>query len=491
MLGALSIIFSPQGLLAMWMGLVMGIVFGAIPGLTSTLALSLLVPVTFGMDPSIAMLIMVGSYCGAEYGGSISAILLGVPGTPAAAATKEDGHPMMLKGQAWSALRMSAWASAWGGLFSAVVLTLMGPALANLALKFGPPEFFVIGIFGMSVICSLDEKSMMKALISGGFGIFLATIGILVTEAMADCGMEWLRQNGYEVRYGRGTTPEALIEDLQGCQGVITRLAEMTAGVLEKAPELRVIARHGAGVDSVDLDYCRAHNIQVLRNVGTNSTAVAEFALTLILACAKSLLPGRDMYRAGEFSKARKTLEAHELAGKTLGLLGMGHIGQIVAQICGLGFGMRVLAFDPYADPASVPGYVTLSTNREEIFREADFVSIHVPATAETRNSVGAEAFSMMKPTAFLINSARGSVIDEAALIEALQNGVIAGAGLDVTVLEPAKADNPLFTMENVILTPHCAGSTTEAKEKASMAAAKGCHAILSGLPVESPAVLV
>lgn len=178
MLEALGIIFSLQGLLAMWLGLVMGIVFGAIPGLTSTLALSLLVPVTFGMDPAIAMLIMVGSYCGAEYGGSISAILLGVPGTPAAAATKEDGHPMMLKGQAWSALRMSAWASAWGGLFSAVVLILMGPALANLALKFGPPEFFTIGIFGMSVICSLDEKSMMKALVSGGFGIFLATIGL-------------------------------------------------------------------------------------------------------------------------------------------------------------------------------------------------------------------------------------------------------------------------------------------------------------------------
>lgn len=314
---------------------------------------------------------------------------------------------------------------------------------------------------------------------------------ILVTEAMADCGMEWLRQNGYEVRYGRGIDPETLVEDLQGCQGVITRLAEMTAEVLEKAPELRVVARHGAGVDSVDVDYCRAHGIQVLRNVGTNSVAVAEFALTLMLACAKSLIPGRDMYRAGEFSKARKTLEAHELAGKTLGLLGMGHIGRIVAQICGQGFGMRVLAFDPYADAASAPDCVTLVADREQIFRESDFVSIHVPATAETRNSVGAEAFSLMKPTAFLINSARGAVVDEAALIEALQNGVIAGAGLDVTALEPANADNPLFHMEQVILTPHCAGSTAEAKEKASMAAAKGCHAILQGLPVEAPAVLV
>lgn len=178
MLGALSIIFSVQGLIAMWLGLVMGIIFGAIPGLTSTLALSLLVPVTYGMDPAIAMLIMCGSYCGAEYGGSISAILLGVPGTPAAAATKMDGYPMMQQGKAWNALRISAWASAWGGLFSAVVLIFLGPTLANFALKFGPPEFFAIGLFGMSIICSLDEKSMMKALISGGFGIFLATIGM-------------------------------------------------------------------------------------------------------------------------------------------------------------------------------------------------------------------------------------------------------------------------------------------------------------------------
>lgn len=178
MLGALSIIFSVKGLIAMWIGLVMGIVFGAIPGLTSTLALSLLVPVTYGMDPAIAMMIMCGSYCGAEYGGSISAILLGVPGTPAAAATKMDGYPMMQQGKAWNALRISAWASSWGGLFSAIVLVLMGPTLANFALKFGPPEFFAIGLFGMSIICSLDEKSMMKALISGGFGIFLATIGM-------------------------------------------------------------------------------------------------------------------------------------------------------------------------------------------------------------------------------------------------------------------------------------------------------------------------
>ena len=178
MLGALGIVFSIRGIISMFLGLCMGIVFGAIPGLTSTLALSLLVPVTFGMNPAYAMLVMCGSYCGAEYGGSISAILLGIPGTPAAAATVLDGAPLAKKGKAWNALRMSVWASTIGGLFSAIVLIFFGPLLAKFALRFGPPEFFAIGLFGMSIICSLDEKSMIKALVAGGFGIFLATIGM-------------------------------------------------------------------------------------------------------------------------------------------------------------------------------------------------------------------------------------------------------------------------------------------------------------------------
>lgn len=313
---------------------------------------------------------------------------------------------------------------------------------------------------------------------------------ILVTEPMSDCGPAWLRQNGYEVVYGRGVDPQTLAEDLQGCQGAITRLAEMTARVLEKAPELKVIARHGAGVDSVDLDYCRAHGIQVLRNVGTNSVAVAEYAVTLLLACAKSLPQGTDMYQKGEFAKARKVLKPVELSGKTLGLIGMGHVGRNVAQICGVGFGMRVLAFDPYAKQDGLPDCVTLVTERDSVFREADFISVHVPATPETKGSIGAVDFSMMKRSAFVINTARGSIVDEQALIEALKNGVIAGAGLDVTQMEPAERANPLFAMDNVILTPHCAGSSVEAKEKASMAAAKGCHAVLTGLPVEAPAVL-
>lgn len=314
---------------------------------------------------------------------------------------------------------------------------------------------------------------------------------ILVTEAMSDDGPRWLREHGYDVRYGKGIAPEELKEELQGCQGVIARLAELSGDVLSCAPELKVIARHGSGVDSVDLEYCREHGITVLRNVGTNSEAVAEYAVTLILACAKELEQSVRLYQNGEFTKARKQIRALELSGKTLGLVGFGNIARIVARICGLGFDMKVVAYDPYADEVGIPGYVTLTKDRDQVFQEADFISIHVPATSETKNSVGMKEFEKMKGSAYLINTSRGTVVNERELIEALEKGVIAGAGLDVTQIEPAEADNPLFAMKNVIMTPHCAGSSVEAKDKASMAAAKGCHAVLCGLAVEPPAFLV
>ena len=312
---------------------------------------------------------------------------------------------------------------------------------------------------------------------------------LLVTESMSDKGMDWLRSQGVTVKYGRGIEPATLVEDLQGCQAVITRLAVMDRSVLEKAPDLKVIARHGAGVDSVDVDYCRELGITVLRNVGTNSVAVAEHAVTLIMALAKKIKIRENLYKSDQFDKGRK-VKAIELQGKTLGLVGIGHIGSITAGICKNGLGMRVLAFDPYVKPGAIPGIELVST-KQELFSQADFISVHVPATPETKNSIGAAGFACMKPTAFFINTARGTIVDENALIEALKEGKIAGAGLDVTVEEPTTMDNPLFGFENVIMTPHNAGSSEDALVRASMAAAKGCYAVINGLEVEEPAVVV
>ena len=176
------------------------------------------------------------------------------------------------------------------------------------------------------------------------------------------------------------------------------------------------------------------------------------------------------------------------LAGtQTLGVFGFGQIGRRVAAMAHDGFGMKILAFDPFCKPESVPDYVALVSNRDEIFDNADFITLHMAATAENKHGIGAREFARMKKTACLINTARGSLVDEAALIEALRAGEIAGAGLDATEPEPADAASPLFRMENVIMTPHCGGSTKESKSRSSLGAAKGCDEVLTGKPITSP----
>ena len=304
---------------------------------------------------------------------------------------------------------------------------------------------------------------------------------ILVTESMAEDGPDWLRAHGYEVKYGRGIEPETLIEDLQDCDGVIPRLAVMSDEVLSACPRLKVVARHGAGVDTVDLESCKRHGIRVVNTRGSNSVAVAEHAMMLILACAKTLRSLETLYRAGEFKKARKNTKSVEISEKTLGLLGYGHIGENIARMAHEGFRMQVVAYDPYARKENLPDWLELTVDRDEVFRKADFISVHMAATAETKGGIGKREFSLMKPTAYFINTARGNLVDEKALVEALQTGVIAGAGLDATEPEPEEPDSLLFQMDNVILTPHCGGSTLESKKRSSLGAAMGCDEILTG----------
>ena len=177
-LSAFAMAFSPLGILASLSGVVGGILVGALPGLSATMAVALLIPITFGMSPHIALLMLVGVYCGAVYGSSISAILIGVPGTPSAAATWMDGYPMTKNGEASKALGGSIMGSFVGGIFSALALTLLAPVLARFALKFGPPEYFSLSIFGLSIIVSLVSKSFLKGLVSALLGLILASVGM-------------------------------------------------------------------------------------------------------------------------------------------------------------------------------------------------------------------------------------------------------------------------------------------------------------------------
>ena len=203
--------------------------------------------------------------------------------------------------------------------------------------------------------------------------------------------------------------------------------------------------------------------------------------MSLILALAKKLKVREDLYRNNEFSKVRKSEKSVELEGKTLGLVGLGHIGSIVARICRFGFNMNVLAYDPFVDRSKVDDWIEIVDDKKKLFSDSDFISIHIPLSDTTRNLVGKEEFSCMKGSACFINTARGGIVDENALIQALEEKRIAGAGLDATEPEPAPTDSPLFEMDNVILTPHCGGSTLESKKRSSLGAAKGCDEILTG----------
>ena len=303
---------------------------------------------------------------------------------------------------------------------------------------------------------------------------------ILVAEAVADSGLDMLRAAGCEVKKTNSTKKEDLIRDLKDCDGIIVRTAVMDAEVLAANPQLKVIGKHGVGVDNVDLDYCRAHGIPVVNTPRANSQSVAEHAITLILASAKQIAYKAACYAKEDYA-VKDRMEGNEISGKVLGLIGFGNIGSRVAKIAHHGFDMRVIAYDPFLPEGVREDGVEVTHNAEEVYRQADFISVHTPATPQTIHSISTEQFRMMKKTAYFVNTSRGLVVDEPALIKALQDGEIAGAGLDVSDPEPAKGDNPMHKMNNVIMTPHSAAGTKDALNRMSADAAKGILEVMNG----------
>jgi D-3-phosphoglycerate dehydrogenase len=225
-------------------------------------------------------------------------------------------------------------------------------------------------------------------------------------------------------------------------------------------PNLKLICRPGIGVDTVDIPAASERGILVINTPDAPSESTAEHAVALLMAVAKRVMVG-DMYLRGNQEIERSQMLGTELLGRTLGVLGYGRIGRRVAEICALGIKMKVLVYDPFVDlNTPTPEGVTLIGDRDEIFKQGDFVTVHTPLMPETRRSVGEREFRLMKPGSYLINASRGPVIDEAALIKALQEGHLAGAGLDVFDPEPPEPDNPLLKMTNVVVTPHIASGT-------------------------------
>ncbi|MEY8318958.1 hydroxyacid dehydrogenase [Oscillospiraceae bacterium 50-58] len=311
---------------------------------------------------------------------------------------------------------------------------------------------------------------------------------ILVPEVVDESGLDLLRQAGFQVKKVSPTGQEELIRALAGCDGVIVRVAKIDARVLAANPQLKVIGKHGVGVDNIDLDCCRVRGVAVVNTPHANSQSVAEHAVTLMLACAKQINYKASCYRREDYG-VKDRVPGGEISGKALGLIGFGNIAAQVASMAINGFAMQVTAYDPFLPEGERPDGVTVVHDPETVYRQADFISVHIPATPQTIRSIGTREFGWMKPTAYFINTSRGNVVDEPALITALRAGEIAGAGLDVSDPEPAWGDNPLHRMDNVIMTPHCAGVTADSMRHMSQDVARGLMEAFDGKKPTWPVV--
>ena len=300
---------------------------------------------------------------------------------------------------------------------------------------------------------------------------------ILITEQIHPIGPGLLEAAGHQIIQANGDV-EVVRREIVDADAVLVRIMKLPEELLSLGKKLRLISKHGVGVDGIDLDYCRKAGIPVATAPNANSRSVAEHAVALMMTLAKNIIPVTEAYREEGFWVKDKSV-GMELAGKTLGLIGIGRIGTIFARICRSGLDMRVLAYDPHVD--QVPEGIVLVPDMQEVIRQADVLSIFCPLTPDTYHIMDADNLSLMKKSALFINCARGGLVDEAALIEVLQEGKIAGAGLDVTDPEPMEPDNPLFRMENVIVTPHYAPYTREAALRVSKLAGENIIAVLNG----------
>ncbi len=255
---------------------------------------------------------------------------------------------------------------------------------------------------------------------------------------------------------------------------IIVRYSKVGAAAMDAAPSLKVISKHGSGTDTIDKVAAKERGIEVVAAVGANAAAVAEQALALLLACAKSVVTLNQRMHAGHWDKA--THKSVELEGRTVGVIGLGAIGLRFARMADA-MGMRVLGFDPYAK--DLPAYIQ-NTDLETIWRESDAISLHCPLTADNAKLINAKTLAACKRGVIIVNTARGGLIDEAALLEAVRSGQVASAGLDSFAVEPMTAPHPFHGEARICLSPHIGGVTADAYVKMGVAAAKNALAVLS-----------
>ena len=308
-------------------------------------------------------------------------------------------------------------------------------------------------------------------------------MNVLLPQPIETEAISLLEEKNCIVTTAPDPKPETVLPLLKDAHGLILRTGiTISRELIENADELLVISRTGGGLDNVDVAAATEKGIIVTSNLGVNTVSVAEHVLSMILALSKRLILLDNAVRNSNFGIRYQNLP-RDINGKTIGLLGLGRIGCEIGRICHQIFGMQVIAYDPYLPDEKKAEYRSWVTFAElyELLSKSDIVSIHVPLTDKTRQLVGDAEFSLMKPDAILINASRGGVVNEAALVKALQNNQIAGAGLDVFSQEPVPADNPLLKLENVILTPHTAALTRECVTRMATEAAKCVLDVFAG----------
>jgi D-3-phosphoglycerate dehydrogenase / 2-oxoglutarate reductase len=301
---------------------------------------------------------------------------------------------------------------------------------------------------------------------------------VLVTETLSEQGLDLLRKD-FQVDVRTDLAKGDLAAELAPYDALVIRSAtQVTSAVLAAAPNLKVIARAGIGLDNVDVEEATRRGVMVVNAPQSNIISAAEQTLALLLAQARNIPQAHADLIDGRWERSK--WEGVELAGKTIGLVGLGRVGSLVAARAA-GFGMRVIAFDPYvsAERAKEMG-VEIMPTLEALLVQSDFVTIHLPRTPETEGLIGEKELRMIKPGARLVNTARGGIVDEAALSKALEDGHLAGAALDVFAVEPT-TDSPLFQMSNTVVTPHLGASTREAQDKAGVTVAEMVRLALKG----------
>jgi D-3-phosphoglycerate dehydrogenase len=300
---------------------------------------------------------------------------------------------------------------------------------------------------------------------------------VLITEELSPAGIAQLEPD-FEIRYADGGDRAQLLPALADADAVIIRSATtIDAEALEHAPKLRVVARAGVGLDNVDVEAATRAGVMVVNAPTSNIVSAAEHAVALLLSSARNVPQAMASLKSGQWKRSAFT--GVELQDKVAGILGLGKIGALVAQRLAA-FGMTVIAYDPYVAAARAAQFGVRLASLDELLAESDFISVHLPRSAETTGLIGDRQLRMVKPGVRIINAARGGIVDENALASALADGRVAGAALDVYATEPC-TDSPLFGLPNVVVTPHLGASTHEAQEKAGTQVARSVRLALAG----------